>query len=75
MATATPEQMAGWPAPNYVDPENRHGIVVGITAPTLALVVVFTAARFYGKGVLRQALGWDDWTMLAATVRLPFLIC
>lgn len=70
MAAATPEQKAGWPEPNYIDPENRHDIVLGFTAPTLALVVIFTAVRFYGKGVLRQALGWDDWIMLVATVRL-----
>ena len=68
--TATPEEMARWPAPNFVNPESRGPIVVGITASTMALVVIFQCVRFYGKGVLRQALGPDDWTMLVATVSL-----
>ncbi|KAH7130603.1 hypothetical protein B0J11DRAFT_256598 [Dendryphion nanum] len=68
MATATPEERARWPAPNYVNPESRGPIVIGITAATMALVIVFQCARFYGKGVLRQALGADDWTMLIATI-------
>jgi hypothetical protein len=73
MATATPEEMANWPAPNFVNPESRAGVVYGLTAPTLALVIVFTFARFYGKGILRQALGLDDWMMLIAAVRFFYL--
>lgn len=68
MASATPEEIASWPAPNFDHPENRGPILLGLTAPFMALVVVFTAMRFYGKGVLRQALGIDDWVMLAAGV-------
>lgn len=68
MATATPEEMAAWPPPNFVNPQSRGNMVIGLTAPTMALVVIFTSARFYGKGVLRQALGMDDWMMLVAAV-------
>ena len=68
MVTATPEQMAQWPAPNFTNPVTRAPIVVGLTAPTMVLVVVFTAVRFYGKGILRTALGLDDWMMLVAGV-------
>jgi len=70
MAAATPEEMASWPAPNFEDPERRDGIVIGMAAPTLALVVVIATMRFYGRGVLRNALGKDDWMMFAAAVRL-----
>lgn len=70
MAAATPKEMASWPAPNYEDPETRGCIVIGMAAPTLALVIVFSAMRFYGRGVLRKALGKDDWMMFAAAVRL-----
>ena len=68
MATATPEQMASWPEPNYTNPETRGPIVTGLTAPTLALAIIFTAARFYGRGILRHVLGIDDWIMGAAMV-------
>ncbi|KAF2120488.1 hypothetical protein BDV96DRAFT_267591 [Lophiotrema nucula] len=68
MATATPEEMASWPEPNFVNPESRGPIVIGLTVTTLALVVIFVIARFYGKGVLRQALGRDDWIMLVAAI-------
>jgi hypothetical protein len=70
MTVATPEEMASWPAPNFEDPERRGGIVIGMAVPTLALVVIFTAMRFYGRGVLRHALGKDDWMMFVAAVRL-----
>jgi hypothetical protein len=70
MAVATPEEMASWPAPNYEDPDTRACIVIGMAAPTLALVIVFAIMRGYGRGVLRHALGRDDWMMLVATVRL-----
>jgi hypothetical protein len=70
MAAATPEEMASWPAPNFEDPERRGGIVISMAAPTLTLVVVVAAMRFYGRGVLRHALGKDDWMMFAAAVRL-----
>ena len=68
MSAATPDQIASWPAPNYVNPESRGPIVLGLATPSMVLVVIFTGMRFYGKGVLRQALGLDDWIMLAAAV-------
>ncbi|KAF2650645.1 hypothetical protein K491DRAFT_125383 [Lophiostoma macrostomum CBS 122681] len=68
MVTATPEEMAAWPEPNFVDPVTRAPIVIGLTASTMILVVIFTAMRFYGKGVLRTALGLDDWMMLVAGI-------
>jgi type IV secretory pathway VirB3-like protein len=68
MAIATPEEMAAWPKPNFVDPVTRAPIVTGLTISTMVLVTVFTAMRFYGKGILRSALGLDDWMMLVAAV-------
>lgn len=43
-------------------------MVLGLVAPSTALVVIGIALRFYGRGVLRQVLGIDDWMMFAATV-------
>ncbi|KAF2019062.1 hypothetical protein BU24DRAFT_111794 [Aaosphaeria arxii CBS 175.79] len=65
---ATPEQRASWPPPNFDNPDSRGALVTGFTAPTMALAIIFTMARFYGKGILRQALWLDDWIMLAATI-------
>jgi hypothetical protein len=66
---ATPEEMASWPAPNFDNPQSCSPVLIGLTAPTMALVFVFTGVRFYGKGILRNALGLDDWIMLVAAVR------
>ena len=65
---ATPEEKASWPTPNFDDPESCGAILIVLTAPTLALVLIFIGVRFYGKGILRQALGLDDWIMLVAAV-------
>ena len=40
MATATADEKASWPPPNFVNPENRHGLVIGLTTPTLALALI-----------------------------------
>lgn len=68
MATPTPEQEAQWPAPNYTDPVTRVSIVLGLTVSTMILMVIFIAARFYGRGQLKSILGLDDWIMLGASV-------
>ncbi|KAH7388808.1 hypothetical protein BKA66DRAFT_582289 [Pyrenochaeta sp. MPI-SDFR-AT-0127] len=68
MSAATPEEKAGWPQPNYENPDNLHGMMIGFTVPTFALAVIFMAVRFYGKGRLRQILGADDYVMLVATM-------
>ncbi|KAF1994090.1 hypothetical protein P154DRAFT_586904 [Amniculicola lignicola CBS 123094] len=68
MATPTPEDIASWPLPNFENPESRGPVVIGLTVFTMVFAVLFTGVRFYGKGVLRTALGMDDWIMLGATV-------
>ncbi|KAF1946141.1 hypothetical protein EJ02DRAFT_337019 [Clathrospora elynae] len=66
MATATPEERGMWPQPNFEDPESRHRLVLGFVVPILLLSVL--SVRFYGKGLMRQALGLDDYLMLAVMV-------
>ncbi|KAH3918558.1 hypothetical protein HBI56_135090 [Parastagonospora nodorum] len=68
MAGVTDEQRKSWPTPNYDTPENHDGLIIGITVPLLALAIIFLAARFYGRGLLRMILGADDWIMLLATL-------
>lgn len=43
----TPEEMAAWPAPNYVDPVTRRPLLLGIEIPLFILVVLFNAMRLY----------------------------
>jgi hypothetical protein len=53
----TLEQMALWPAPNYVDPQTRRPLVLGVEIPLVILVISFVAMRFYSRTVLVRALG------------------
>jgi hypothetical protein len=58
MATLpTPEQIALWPVPNYVDPETRRPLILGVEIPLVILVIIFTGMRFYSRTVLVRALG------------------
>ncbi|KAF2182202.1 hypothetical protein K469DRAFT_637002 [Zopfia rhizophila CBS 207.26] len=68
MATPTPEEMASWPEPNYDNPESRGPIVIGLTAPTLALLTSIPVSAFALASV-PLGLGlhiWDlkpEWAM------------
>lgn len=47
----------------------------GLIAATIALVgttAVFVAARFVVRFWIVKDIGWDDWTILLAMVRLVF---
>ncbi|KAF2866789.1 hypothetical protein BDV95DRAFT_598677 [Massariosphaeria phaeospora] len=68
--TAKAEEMAGWPAANFENPETQRATVLWLTAPTLLLAVAFTGARFYSKRILRQPLWADDWIMLVAATQI-----
>jgi hypothetical protein len=71
MATLpTPEDISKWP--NYVDPITRRSLVLGVEIPLINLIIIFTAGRFYSRTIIVKALGWDDWFMLAASVRNSF---
>lgn len=40
MATATTEQRKSWPPPNYMDPDNLNGLIIGFTVPAIVLAVI-----------------------------------
>jgi hypothetical protein len=63
--------MLAWPLPNYVDPETRTSLVLGVEIPLTIVTIIFVACRFYSRTVIVRALGWDDWLMLAAVVHTP----
>ena len=75
MSIATSEKGAKWPPPNFDNPEFNSTVVLGFTAPMLGLVLTFVCIRFYGKGVVKRALGLNDWMMLVAAVSIsgPYL--
>lgn len=62
--------MEAGPAPNYVDPPTRAGLLFGFMVPLAVLMTIIVAIRFYIRGYTRRVLGWDDWIMLLAWVRL-----
>ena len=71
MVAATPEEMANWPTPNYVNPETRVNLALGWILSTMSLMLIFLAARLYSRTTLKPALGADDWVIAAAAVRCP----
>lgn len=53
-----------------MDVSNRPSVLLGVLWSQCGLATLCTAARFYTRIVLEPAMGWDDWSMLAALVRL-----
>jgi hypothetical protein len=64
MTTPTLDQIQSWPPPNFVNPETRVSLLLGIEAPISILTIIFVCARFYSRTYLRHVLGWDDWVMV-----------
>ena len=58
-ATAPPEVIASWPAPNYVDPETRGPGLVVASILLASLVIVPVAPRLYSRFLLTKAAGPD----------------
>lgn len=56
----SPEEMAAWPPPNYVDPVTRRPLVLGVEIPLLLLVVLFNYMRFHSEFFISYAhLTWE----------------
>lgn len=68
MATVTPEQLASWPAPNYVDPDTRIGLVLGIEIPFVVVTVAIIVARMVAPIYTSRRLEIEDWLMSFACV-------
>jgi hypothetical protein len=70
MTRPTFQDFEKWPKPNFVDPQTREWLVIGVEAPLTFVAAMFVAARFYARTIIKRVLGWDDWLMLAAMVGL-----
>jgi len=68
MSIPTKAQIESWPAPNYVNPQTRVDLLLGVEAPLTGLAILFVGARFYSRTYVKYVLGWDDWFMAAATL-------
>lgn len=66
MEPTTRRRYHNWPPANYVDPESRKTLLLGVEATITTLALIFVAARFYARTCVKQLLGRDDWCMLAA---------
>lgn len=73
----TPQHLT--PHSNYVDPETRVSLLVGVSCTMGGLCLTFMAARLYTRGILsKKGLGLDDYMMLIATtlaVALVAIVC
>lgn len=68
MRLPSPEVIASWPKPNYVNPE-RHGnavIIVAAVCFTLAFLVLLI--RIYTRIHISRSFGLDDWLIVIAMV-------
>jgi hypothetical protein len=70
MSAATLEQIANFPAPNYVNPQTRVAPLAGLAALGLSIMIPFIVARIYVR-YLRGVFWRDDWIIVAAAVRQP----
>jgi hypothetical protein len=51
----------------YHTPSEYHSdALMAIAAAFLALTITFTTLRFFVRGYMIRALGWDDWLILIA---------
>ncbi|OCK73749.1 hypothetical protein K432DRAFT_339882 [Lepidopterella palustris CBS 459.81] len=57
-----------WPPPNYVNPHTRVPLILGVNDTTTTLMVIFIASRLYGRSILKNGLGTDDYIMAIAAV-------
>ncbi|KAF2663235.1 hypothetical protein BT63DRAFT_380313 [Microthyrium microscopicum] len=68
MTYPTEEEWNNWPAPNFVNPQSRKPIVIGVEIPITVIAATVVIARFYARTYIKHVLGWDDWLMMGAMI-------
>jgi len=66
----TPEVLATWPTPNYVDPVTRGSALYIVNGIWLFLATVAVTLRLYTRIWIRNWFGLDDAFILLALVGL-----
>jgi hypothetical protein len=67
------EVWLNWPRPNYIDPITKPKYVLVLSCILGPISIVMLLARLWVRLRIQRSAGWDDWLMLAAWVRTPFL--
>jgi hypothetical protein len=68
MYLPAPEQLAAFPAPNYVNPVTRGHELTVVNSVFLALATVFLGLRIYTRLFVRKWFGIDDVCIVLAYV-------
>lgn len=63
--------VAGWPRPNYADPQRRGPALVVVNSLLLALAVGVVGLRLYTRLRVCRSAGLDDLFIGLAVVSLP----
>jgi hypothetical protein len=71
MTTPTPADIATWPLPNYVDPDTRAGLVLGIEIPFTVVAVLIVGGRMVSPIFTQRTHGLEDWFIAFACVSHP----
>jgi hypothetical protein len=59
MPIATAEDKKSWPQPNYENPDNLRGLIVGVIVPALALAVVCKCTKCQIEVVVADRSPWS----------------
>jgi hypothetical protein len=74
MSMPTPEQMAQWPPPNYIDPDTRVTETIAVTAAGTVLMLIFVAGRIGTRFQVKAGFTTGDWIIFAGAVRAAFSV-
>jgi hypothetical protein len=64
------EVILTWPTPNYVNPTTRPNTIFVLACVCGPTTIVLLLGRLWVRSFHQRNPGWDDWLILAGTVRL-----
>ncbi len=70
MRNPPPDLVASWPAPNYTNPETRGPALIIVELLAVSISTICLGLRLYVRVRIVRSVGWDDWLMVGATVRI-----
>ncbi|KAM3071861.1 hypothetical protein ACMFMG_009716 [Clarireedia jacksonii] len=68
MRLPSPEVIASWPPPNYINPERRGNAVIIVVAVFFPVALFTLLTRIYTRIRISKSFGLDDWLIVAAMV-------
>jgi hypothetical protein len=70
MRNPPPDVVASWPTPNYTNPETRGPALIIVELLAVSISTICLGLRLYVRACIVRSVGWDDWLMVSATVRM-----